>query len=262
LPHNQAQNNDSADLCFFETAEPCNITTAIERIIMLDKISTALIVCAILAIFYLPLIIIPIIGCILKIIARKTRSVQLEYTLDNEKTDEYERRIGAWQILAESDKEWEIVQETIVNNTRANAGATRNINRVECKIDRATPFYVKTNVDTIQVKLQKDVLIFLPDKVFVIRNGKVVLINYEDISIRTSQTNFVENGEVPKDAVVVGSIWQFVNKNGTPDKRYKNNRQLSICQYGVVYLTSASGLNIEIQVSNVNKSKDFEELIH
>jgi hypothetical protein len=37
--------------------------------------------------------------------------------------------------------------------------------------------------------------------------------------------------------------------------------QLPICQYGVVYLTSSSGLNIEMQFSNINKLQDFKELI-
>lgn len=255
------RNIDSADISSFKDAEIGNITAAIERTIRLNKISTFLIICGFLAFGYPFLLILPVFGIILKVVAHKSSSVYLEYTLDSGKTDEYERRIGAWQILAEGDKEWQILQEADVLNRKANAGAGRNVNRVECKIERTTPFYIKTNIDTMQIKLQKEVLIFLPDKVFIIRKSKVGLVNYEDINIRTSQTNFIEHAAVPKDAVVVGSTWQYVNKNGTPDRRYSNNRQLPICQYGVVYLTSASGLNIELHVSNVNKSRDFEELI-
>ena len=90
---------------------------------------------------------------------------------------------------------------------------------------------------------------------------KVGLVNYDDVNIRVSQKRFVERDTVPKDAVIVGSTWQYVNKNGTPDKRYSNNRQLPICQYGAVYLTSGTGLNVELQFSNVNKTQDFEALI-
>lgn len=260
-PQEITRNIESADMASFKAAEIGNITVAIERTIMLNKISTFLIICGVLAFGYPLLLVLPLLGIILKIVAHKSGSVHLEYTLDNEKTDEYERRIGAWQILAEGDKEWQIVQESAVINRKANAGAGRNVNRVVCRIEKKTPFYIKANIDTIQIKLQKEVLVFLPDKVFIIRKGKVGLVNYEDVTIRTSQTNFIEHEAVPKDAVVVGSTWQYVNKNGTPDRRYKNNRQLPICQYGVVYLTSASGLNVEMQVSNVNKSRDFGELI-
>lgn len=257
----QTHNIESADIDSFKAAEIGNITSAIEKTIRLNKWSTVLIVCAIFIPAYPVLAILPIIGIILKIVAHKSGAVQLEYTLDDDKEDEYNRCIGAWQILAEGDKEWQVIQEAHVSNQKVNAGAGRNVKRVVCKIEKTTPFYINTNVDTIQIKLHKEILIFLPDKVFIIRKGKVGLVNYEDVSIRVSQTRFIESDPVPRDAVVVGSTWQYVNKNGTPDRRYSNNRQLPICQYGVVYLTSGTGLNIEMQFSNVNKTQDFEELI-
>lgn len=49
-------------------------------------------------------------------------------------------------------------------------------------------------------------------------------VNFDDLQIQVSPINFVESEPVPKDAQVIGQTWQFVNKNGTPDKRYKNNR--------------------------------------
>jgi hypothetical protein len=253
LPQNSIQN--------FEKVEINNITSAIERVILLNKLSNILIICGIFAIAHQLLLILSAFGIILKIIAHKFGPVELAYTLDSEKTDEYNRRIGAWQILAEGDKEWQVIHESNVLNTKTNAGAGRNVNRIVCEIEKITPFYIKTNVDTIQLKLHNEVMIFLPDKVFIIKNGKVGLINYEDISISTSQVRFVESDRVPKDALIVDTTWQYVNKNGAPDKRFKNNLQLPICQYGVVYLTSSSGLNVEMQFSNINKVRDFKELI-
>ncbi len=261
LQEAQACNIESASIDSFKAAEIGNITSAIERTISLKKWSTVLIVAAILIPIHPVLAILPIIGIILKIVSHKSGAVQLEYTLDNEKGDEYNRRIGAWQILAEGDKEWQIIQEAHVSNQKVNAGAGRNVKQAVCKIEKTTPFYINTNIDTIQIKLYKEILIFLPDKVFIIRKGKVGLVNYEDVSISVSQTRFIESDSVPRDAIVVGSTWQYVNKNGTPDKRYKNNRQLPICQYGVVYLNSDTGLNVEMQFSNVNKTQDFNELI-
>jgi hypothetical protein len=257
----QTRNIESASIESLKTAQIENITSSIEKTISLNKWSTALIVCAILIPAYPVMAILPIIGIILKIVAHKTGTVQLEYTLDDEKKEEYNRRIEAWEILAESDKGWQIIQEANVSNQKVNAGADRNVNRVVCKIEKTAPFYINTNVDTIQIKLHKEILIFLPDKVFVIRKCKVGIVNYEDVSILVSQTRFIESDIVPNDAAVVDSTWQYVNKNGTPDRRYSNNRQLPICQYGVVYLTSSNGLNVEMQFSNVNKTQDFEELI-
>ena len=76
-----------------------------------------------------------------------------------------------------------------------------------------------------------------------------------------SSVRFVERNGVPKDAQVVGQTWQYVNKNGTPDQRFKNNKQIPVCLYGQVFLRSSSGLNVELQISNIQNARDFEELI-
>lgn len=262
IAEEQLQNIESASIESFKAADPGNITTAIEKTIVLNQWSTVLIALTLLIPAFPILIILVIIGVVLKIISHKQGVVLLVYTLDNEKEAEYKRRTKAWQILAKVDKSWQIIQEAHVSNQKINAGASRNINRVICKVVSKLPYYIKSNVDTIQVKLHKEMLIFLPDKVFLIRKNKVGLLNYEDVSIRVSQTRFIESDSVPKDAVVIGSTWKYVNKNGTADKRYSNNRQLPICLYGVVYLTSSTGLNVEMQFSNYKSTENFEELIN
>ncbi|TDE35441.1 hypothetical protein E1B25_17530 [Antarcticimicrobium sediminis] len=35
----------------------------------------------------------------------------------------------------------------------------------------------------------------------------------------------------PSDATMVGQTWKYVNKNGSPDRRFKDNRQLPICLF-------------------------------
>lgn len=63
-------------------------------------------------------------------------------------------------------------------------------------------------------------------------------------------TRFIESSPVPKDARVVDHTWQYVNKSGGPDKRFKNNRQLPVCLYGELKLQSPTGLNTIIMFSN------------
>ena len=43
--------------------------------------------------------------------------------------------------------------------------------------------------------------------------------------------------------------WQYVNKNGGPDRRFNNNRQLPIMLYGEVELTTPTGLRWMLQLS-------------
>lgn len=255
------QSIESAEIKNFQSAEFGNITSAIERTLKMNKWGTILLWCVLLAAGNPAFILLPIIGGVLKVMARSKGAVNLEYDFDAEKEEEHDSRVGAWIILAEGAKEWQVLTETYNSNTKVHAGAGRSLNRVPCTIKKTSPYYLKTNVDLIQIKLKKETLLILPDKVFIIRGTKVGAVNYDDLQIQVSSINFVESDPVPKDAQVIGQTWQFVNKNGTPDKRYKNNRQLPICLYGVVRLRSASGINVEMHISNIQKSRDFDMLI-
>jgi hypothetical protein len=41
---------------------------------------------------------------------------------------------------------------------------------------------------------------------------------------------------VPRDSTQVDTTWRFVNKNGGPDRRFNNNSQIPILQYGEVVM--------------------------
>ena len=262
--YNQATERaiESADISQFKEAEEGTVSDALERTIRLNFFGTILLWGLLLIPVNPILALIPIVGVILKIAAHTAGRVTLEYSFDLEKKDEHTRRIDAWQLLAEGAKEWQVLSEQFNNNRKVNAGAGRSLKREVCKIRKGHPYYIKTNVDTIQIVLyKKERLIILPDKVFFVRKRKVGMIDYSDFRISVSSVRFVERDPIPKDAQVVGQTWQYVNKNGTPDRRYKNNKQIPVCIYGQVYLRSSSGLNVELQISNVQNARDFAELI-
>ena len=253
---------ETADIQNFREANLDTISKTMEKTIRINKWGTGLLWCGLLACGNPVFVFLPIIGIILKILVHRSGKVDLTYDLDPEKTEEHYRRVSAWEILQEGKKEWQILSEQHNSNTKVNAGASRSIKREKCTITKKTPFYLKTNVDVIQIKLKKETLLVMPDRFFIVRGSKVGFENYDDIYIETSSTQFVESESVPRDAQVVGHTWQYVNKNGTRDRRYSNNRQFPICLYGVVTIHSSSGINVELHVSNIQKSRDFAKLLN
>ena len=90
----------------------------------------------------------------------------------------------------------------------------------------------------------------LPDRVFVY--GPHVAINsisYTDIRYTSSEITFIESEPVPLDAIGVGTTWQYVNKDGSPDRRFNNNRELPILRYGILELEGISGLRLTLHIS-------------
>lgn len=72
---------------------------------------------------------------------------------------------------------------------------------------------------------------------------------------------FIESGAVPRDAQIIGHTWQFVNKNGSPDKRFKNNKQLPKCHYDELRFTSNAGLDVILYISNIDNTRQFTETV-
>lgn len=73
---------------------------------------------------------------------------------------------------------------------------------------------------------------------------------------RTS-TSSIENGPTPSDSVQVGTTWKYVNKRGGPDRRFKDNRQLPVMQYGRIDLSTPGRLNIPWSFSHVPSAQAF-----
>ena len=102
----------------------------------------------------------------------------------------------------------------------------------------------------------------MPDKIIISDKKKIGAINTKSLDMVSSDINFIEEQPVPSDAIVSGSTWKYVNKNGSPDKRFKDNRQLPICIYGRLSLKSPEGLNILLQCSNVRTLVEFSDLFN
>ena len=90
----------------------------------------------------------------------------------------------------------------------------------------------------------------------------VGVIPYDKLRVQITNTSFREDDEVPSDAHVVGHTWRYVNRDGGPDRRFNNNRQLPIAEYGVLSMTSETGLNELFQTSRSSVVGPVAEAIH
>lgn len=54
---------------------------------------------------------------------------------------------------------------------------------------------------------------------------------------------FIEEETPPVDAAVVDQTWRQVNRNGGPDRRFNDNRELPIGLYGKIDLRASNGVN-------------------
>jgi hypothetical protein len=104
-------------------------------------------------------------------------------------------------------------------------------------------------------------LYFFPDRLLVYDGGGVGAVFYPELKVDIQQSRFVEHGSLPKDSQQVGSTWQYVNKKGGPDRRFNNNRQIPIMQYGMIAFSSNSGLQALFMCSRPDAANSFRDLL-
>ena len=220
------------------------------RSLKFNKIANLCIVVSIVLSFINPgFLIMIILSFIFKMYVKIKGRVDLEYSIDDDQKINISEKIKPFLSISDSSKIWRITETSKVRDTKYTSGAKNLIKRLDCKVDKRIPFPFNVNVDTTSYIYNNEKLVFLPDKLFVFQKNKVLALNYSDIITNVYNQNFIEDEAVPKDAKIVGYTWKYVNKNGGPDKRFKGNKQLPICAYGYLSMSSFSGLNTILMFS-------------
>ena len=264
---NPQQNNPAAGTNYYDTEEIINspasdmaseglddILATVRKTLTANKISTIGICSTLFISCANPVFLLLVIAFVaLKAYVRTAGLVDLDYIIDADQQAEVDQRMEPLLKVTESEKVWRIMQSSKVIDRKYSGGASNAVKRTSCTANKKALFPFKSNIPAASFKAGKETLIFLPDKLFIIQKSKVGALNYSDIETSKRTTQFIEDEKVPKDASIVGRTWQYVNKSGGPDKRFKNNRELPICLYGEIELKSATGLNTILMFSNADK---------
>lgn len=189
------------------------------------------------------------------------KTVVLFYEFDPEMEAAYARLHSAASQLSTCAAAWHIEASGKVFDRKYHAGASELLRRTNTSIQRAEPPNVKTNIETIAIGVGRQTLHFFPDRVLVYDTKGVGAVGYQDLRVEVSATRFIENDSVPRDAEVVDRTWKYVNKSGGPDRRFKDNKELPVCRYEEIALSSQTGLNEVLQLSHCGYGSEFGDAI-
>lgn len=187
---------------------------------------------------------------------RERRSAQLVYDLqDPEVQHRFEIVSRAGQALASASTLWHVHHSLETDDWKRNAGAKTLVGRTPTRAMVGTLPGIEINIAPWAIPIGPQQLLFLPDRLL-IWDGRVIAgVDYGQLMSEAIVSQFIEDEDVPPDAHVVGATWQYVNKNGGPDRRYSVNPQLSIVLYGTLHLSTYSGLHVFLQTSTVRAAQ-------
>lgn len=181
------------------------------------------------------------------------RRVGVLYRLDGSATEAFEALSNGAGWLASSRAVWHVTHE---EETRRPANLT-SMNRAAAEITRAGAANLVTNVEVFSLVTSGETMHFLPDALLIRDHGSIFIdVAYASIRVDLKTVRFSESQAVPSDSHRVGTGWLFSNKNGGPDRRRANNREIPVLEYARVALSwERSGC--VLLVSNVEAARHF-----
>lgn len=215
----------------------------------------------------LPVIVAGLVGLFFTFIARRRdillKSTAIYYKLEAEAETAYQSLYQAFNELLDCNRVWNIHGQTHLEEwqqRKRQAGAGRLIDRYTLFIRIAQPPYLSTNVPVPSIPFRGHQLYFLPDQVLVYNAHEIKSVSYASLQVNSGFSNFIdEQYNVPKDATVVDHKWRYVNKNGSPDKRFKNNALLPVARYGQISFSYLPVGDSTIQTSKQQGGVNFED---
>ena len=186
------------------------------------------------------------------------RSGIVFYDLEPDAAAAYGALTEAFDAMAGCAGKWHVDAGGEVRDLhtwKRNAGASHLLDRRPTSFGYSLPRVLKANVTPPSVQVGKETLYFLPDVVLVVESTKIGAVAYDQLSVQWQDSSFIEDGAVPGDAKVIDHRWAHPNKKGGPDRRFRDNRQLPVCLYESVYLTSTNGLNELLQLSRTGTAQ-------
>jgi hypothetical protein len=189
-------------------------------------------------------------------VRRKTTA--LLYQLEPPVLSAVERLHTALDALASCQRIWLVEARDAATDRTPSSGTSSRVRRKLVQLRESTPPFVKTNVRPLCMPAGRQQLFFLPDRLLVLAENGYGAVPYDDLICEVGSTRFVEESGVPSDTRMVDHTWKHVTKKGDADRRFRDNPQIPIVNYGELTLRSTTGLNEHFQFSREGAADELQ----
>lgn len=185
--------------------------------------------------------------------------VKLDIDFDIEIKEKYLKLVETFKKLTNSQKIWDVTSTYYQDRVATRSSASTLVKKCEVKFLLKSLPEIKSDYEALYFQNANGADLYFYPSFIVMYSTKsdFAIIGFEEISFNQSYVRFTETGTIPKDSKVIDKTWAKVNKNGSPDKRFKGNYQIPVVMYGEIKLTTKTGLNEEYEFSNYEYTEEF-----
>jgi hypothetical protein len=185
------------------------------------------------------------------------RTTVLMYDMEDAALKIFEFFVREFEQLASAQKKLNIEAVGHVYDWKRHAGAGSEVKATPATYGFGVPRRIQTNISVPFISGGMNTVYFFPDLLIVEQKDGIGGVDYRKLNVEFRSQNWIESESVPTDSTRIGSTWQFVRRDGGPDRRFNNNRQLPILRYQVMLMLGPGNF---AKVIYLSKSSDRARL--
>ena len=152
------------------------------------------------------------------------------YELESEIESSYRDLCDTFEEICKPGATWHIQSEKTTSGLKQDSGATSSLDRRRISPSiGGGPDHFKTNISVPKLPVGIQTLFLLPDRILVEAPEGYGAVKYSELVVTVDEERFIESGEPPSGARVVGTTWRYVNKSGEPDRRKTSRIDMESC---------------------------------
>ena len=185
--------------------------------------------------------------------AYKNFKLDIDFNMDQSILEEYNVLKESYEKLMICQKIWDVTSSQSVDRVKERSSASTSVSRTPVGFSFGSLDYISTKYEAFKLHNANGGDLFIYPGFIVMpseHSNDFAIIDFRDITLEHHLQSFIETETVPTDSKIIGQTWQYVNKNGSPDKRYSYNPEIPIVAYYEISLKSSKGLNECYHFSN------------
>lgn len=190
-----------------------------------------------------------------------TSHIAISFDMDTPVAGPHAKMLLAFDKLRNSQRSWILQTTQRIDRVRARSMADTVVSRGNAVLGRNADQLISTNDQPLAISVQngRATAYFYPGFLLVTSSSTddFAVIDLRELDVFYDASSFTETESIPSDATMVGKVWAKSNKNGTRDRRFKDNRELPVMRYGHVGLWSQEGMDELLMFSRDDACREF-----
>ena len=199
------------------------------------------------------------------VVALAQSEVRIDFQLGPDAIAAFAALASAHAALARCAGIWDVTTSVGIDRIRARSVASSAITRVRVTLGQVDDSIVGSAQAGMRFGNANGGDLDLFPALLLMRTrggGDYALIDLRQVCLDVQPRSFVEDEAVPPDASVIDHAWARANRDGSPDRRFRDNRQIPIVRYGELQFSTPEGMAEAYHFSNYDAALSFGQAFH